>query len=434
MVVTWNPTDKGSSIVLSNGNLTATGIMQTRSVKSTEPKTKGRWYCEIRIDKSNYDYIAIAHSDVNMNAGIISQPSFIGYYYNGNKTVSGVTSAYGSAYTTNDIVGILVDMDDYTVTFYKNGVSQGVAHSGFTNMNDFVVISTSATLSYTGITTANFGATPFLYAPVESSLPSNVFSYDGSQQLSRVDKSLIQDCEGYKAYLKGEEHVPSVNFIPVMVNDTTPAPYVASASSSYGGYTAFNAFNRVFNGTSRWIANTVPPVWCKISLDAPKKAFSYQLSTGEVSQAITSWILQGSNDNNAWTDLDTVTNHTLPIESYEEFKIDVPNEYQHYRIYATATLNNGLASLSGFTLLTEDIPATPDRWEVVSTVTPTQQQFKDKGMDSLGILNRKVTTLVPKTMSDKSQILNGEEGQVFGYSIDLKKYFDIRKISAKGVE
>ncbi|SCY65354.1 SPRY domain-containing protein [Lysinibacillus fusiformis] len=428
MVVAWNPTDKGSTVGLLTGNLSATGILQTRNVKSTDPKTNGRWYCEIKMDGANFTLVGIAPSNANMNANIASTTGFCCYYANGNKIIEGANTAYGASYTTSDIIGIFVDFEDKQITFYKNGISQGVAWSGFSHMNDFVIVTTSGTISNNTNVTANFGAKPFLYAPVESSLPSNVFSYDGSQQLSRVDKSLVQDGEGYKAYVKGKEHMPSVNLIPVMTSDTAPAPYASSASSSYGGYTAFNAFNRVFNGTSRWIANTVPPVWCKISLDAPKKAFSYQLATGEFSQAITSWILQGSNDNNAWTDLDTVTNHTLPIESYEEFKINVPNEYQHYRIYATATLNNGLASLSGFTLLTEDVPATPDMWKTVSTVTPTQQRFKDDGMDSLNVLNRKVTTLAPKAMLDKSETLLGEEGQVFAYSIDLKKYLDIRSI------
>lgn len=434
MVVTWHPTEKGSGVTLSNGNLKASGILQNSSVKSTEVKTSGKWYCEIKINTASFTYIGIAQSNAPMVSNMIFSPNFCGYYINGMKNVEGVGSAYGATYTSGDTIGIYLDMDGRSVTFYKNGVSQGVANTGFTNMTDCVIVATSGTLSASTIVTANFGASPFSFAPDRIALPFGVKSFDGSQTLSPENKSLIHDSEGYKAYLKGASAIPSENIIPVMINETTPAPYVASASSSYSTYTASNAFNRIFNGSSRWIANTPPPVWCKISLDKPRKAHSYQLSTGTATQAITSWILQGSNNNADWTDLDTVTNHTLPIESYEEFKIDVPNEYQHYRIYATATLNNGLASLSGFTLLTEVIPATKDRWELVSNTTPTQQQFKDKGMDSLVNLNRKVTTLEPRIMSDKSEILNGEEGQVFAYSIDLQKYFDIRKITSKGVK
>lgn len=434
MVVTWNPTDKGTGVTLSNGNLRASGIMQNNSVKSSETKISGKWYCEIKIDTVNYTYIGIAQSNAPMTSTMASSPNFCGYYFDGRKTVAGTTSAYGTAYTSGDTIGIYLDMDSRSVTFYKNGVNQGVANTGFTGMTDCVIVATSGTVSSSGIVTANFGATPFLFVPDRTILPFGVKSFDSSQALSPENKSMIQDNEGYKVYTKGSSAIPKENIIPVMINETTPAPYIASASSSYSSYTASNAFNRIFNGSSRWIANTVPPVWCKISLDKPRKAYSYQLSTGTASQAITSWILQGSNNNADWTDLDTVTNHTLPVEKYEEFQIDIPNEYQHYRVYATATLNNGLASLSGFTLLTEEIPATNDKWELISSVTPTQSQFKNKGMDSLDIFNRKVATLDPKNMSDKSEILLGEEGSIFAYSIDLKKYFDIRKIAAKGVK
>ena len=50
-----------------------------------------------------------------------------GYYGSGNK-FNGRTS-YGDSYTTGDTIGIALDLDARTLTFYKNGVSQGVAYS-----------------------------------------------------------------------------------------------------------------------------------------------------------------------------------------------------------------------------------------------------------------------------------------------------------------
>ena len=35
---------------------------------------------------------------------------------------------YGSAITTNDVIGVALDMVDGTVSFYKNGFSWGVAY------------------------------------------------------------------------------------------------------------------------------------------------------------------------------------------------------------------------------------------------------------------------------------------------------------------
>lgn len=432
MVVTWNPTDKGASTVLSNGDLKAIPIYQTSSVKSSLAQSKGKWFCEIKIDALNIQCIGIGKPTLSMTSAITSSTDFYYYYHDGRKSNGGVASAYGSAMAVGDIVGILVDFDIGTLTFYKNGINQGTAFSDIKKLGEFVIIVSSGTLSGTGGVTANFGATPFVYPPDRTILPFGVKSYDGSQVLSYEQKTMIKDNEGYKTLIQGHDFVAGVNVIPKMINDTSPPPFVASASSSYGSYTAFYAFDQVFNGSSRWISNVVPPVWCKISLDAPRKPVRYQLASGHISQQISSWILQGSNDDNIWTDLDIVTDHPLSIDKYDDFTIDNPDYYKHFRVYVNATVNNTIASLSGFTLITEDIPETSTHWELISNTTPTVQQFLEQGMDNLSpLLDRKVTALEPMTMVDKSEILGvNETGKVFSESVDLKKYFDIRNIKA----
>lgn len=428
-MTTWNLTEKGTGITLSNDNLTAAGITQTSSVKSTDPKTSGKWFCEVKIDTVNYNYIGIVPSNTSMTSSLSTSTNLFCYYYDGRKINGGVGVTYASPYTTGDTIGILVDFEDGILIFYKNGVNQGVAYNNIKMLTDFCIVASSGTISSTGKVTANFGATPFLYLPNRESLPSGVRSYDGSQFLSYEQKTLIKDNEGYKTLIEGNDFIAGINVIPKMINDTTPSPFVASASSSYSSYTAFYAFDQVFNGSSRWISNTVPPVWCKISLDVPRKAAKYQLASGYITQQISSWILQGSNDNNVWIDLDTVINHPLSIDKYDDFIIDSPDYYKHYRVYVNATTNNTIASLSGFTLLTEDISATVTHWKLVSTTTPTMQQFLEKGNKSLSVMDRKITTLEPMTMVDKSEILGvGETGKAFSKTIDLKKYFDIRSM------
>lgn len=430
MVVTWNPADKGASTVLSNGDLKATPIYQTSSVKSSLAQSKGKWFCEIKIDALNIQCIGIGKPILSMTSAITSSTDFFYYYHDGRKSNGGVASSYGSAMAVGDIIGILVDFDIGTLTFYKNGINQGVAFSDIKKLGEFVIIASSGTLSGTGGVTANFGATPFVYPPDKTALPSGVKSYDGSQVLSYEQKTMIKDGEGYKTLIQGHDFVAGVNVIPKMINDTSPPPFVASASSSYSSYTAFYAFDQVFNGSSRWISNVAPPVWCKISLDAPRKPVRYQLASGHISQQISSWILQGSNDNDVWTDLDVVTDHPLSIDKYDDFTIDSPDYYKHFRVYVNATTNNTIASLSGFTLITEDIPEVATHWELVSATTPTAQQFLNKGISSLSVLDRKVTILEPQAMLNKSEILNGINGKVFGLDVNLEKYFDIRNVKA----
>ena len=52
----------------------------------------------------------------------------VGYFNdNGNLQQPGVSVAYGDPYTTGDIIGVAFDLDVGEITFFKNGVSQGVA-------------------------------------------------------------------------------------------------------------------------------------------------------------------------------------------------------------------------------------------------------------------------------------------------------------------
>tara|TARA_R110002124_G_scaffold282493_1_gene457675 strand:+ start:242 stop:1579 length:1338 start_codon:yes stop_codon:yes gene_type:complete len=43
----------------------------------------------------------------------------------GDKFVNNNNTTFGSTYTTGDIIGVAADIDNNTITFYKNGVSQG---------------------------------------------------------------------------------------------------------------------------------------------------------------------------------------------------------------------------------------------------------------------------------------------------------------------
>lgn len=59
------------------------------------------------------------------------------YYNDGAKENNNVGAAYGASYTTGDVIGVVIDRDAGTLTYYKNGVSQGVAYSGISAEVDF---------------------------------------------------------------------------------------------------------------------------------------------------------------------------------------------------------------------------------------------------------------------------------------------------------
>ena len=121
---TLNPL-KESNGFHSEGNLRCFSSDNTyRGFHSTIAQVSSKHYAEIYVELKNYD---TGISILNIDSGIA-------YYYlanTGNKwDTSSSQQSYGATYTTGDIIGIAFDADSGTLTFYKNGVSQGVAFTG----------------------------------------------------------------------------------------------------------------------------------------------------------------------------------------------------------------------------------------------------------------------------------------------------------------
>ncbi|MDP2103795.1 MAG: hypothetical protein Q8K26_02645, partial [Candidatus Gracilibacteria bacterium] len=121
-------------------------------------------------------YTAIGSAD-GVIVGIRSADSIgigtaenVGYYgggvESGKKTINGgISSAYGATWTIHDVIGVALDLDAGTVTFYKNNVSQGiisftVGGKAWTPFNWRTGIGNS-----TNIGTVNFGQKAFTYTP-----------------------------------------------------------------------------------------------------------------------------------------------------------------------------------------------------------------------------------------------------------------------------
>lgn len=155
---TFDPVTKGSTVTLSNGNLSsATGAGDT-SARSTVGVSSGKWYWEFTPTSTN-SLLGIVRSDAGVaNATGFLNPSVAYYSANGNKYVSGTATAYGASFTTTDKIGVALNMDGLTVQFYKNGVAQGSAIA--ISAGTWHAACGNSSTSYT----ANFGATAFSYA------------------------------------------------------------------------------------------------------------------------------------------------------------------------------------------------------------------------------------------------------------------------------
>ena len=158
----------GLSESISDGNLVADNNSGSyRTTRSTFYLKTGKWYWEVTIvnagGSSGSGLVGVAGKDYVGGSG-----SRRAYSSNGQKYI-GSGSSYGATWTTNDVIGVALDLDIGTLTFYKNNVSQGVA---FTDMlttiaddydNDGWTPIINGYNNYKA--SINFGQQPFTYTP-----------------------------------------------------------------------------------------------------------------------------------------------------------------------------------------------------------------------------------------------------------------------------
>ena len=122
--------------VYSEGNLIMTPGGNTGNWQigfSSIAVSAGKWYVETKMIGGNY---VNGISETTSNQLSASGPEHfiggftkeIGYYsQSGNKFVENSQSSYGASYTNGDIIGMALDLDSgtRTITFFKNGASQG---------------------------------------------------------------------------------------------------------------------------------------------------------------------------------------------------------------------------------------------------------------------------------------------------------------------
>ena len=163
---TLNPLkNPGGNGAILNGNLNVSTLSGDGYYSATISISSGKWYAEITPT-----YLGTTGLVGVVNANKVAPTSYpnltaFGWVYqsNGNKANNNSTVSYGASWSANDVIGIALDMDAGTVTFYKNGVSQGQAYSGITGDITFCCYDGSST-NYADFT-CNFGQRPFAYTP-----------------------------------------------------------------------------------------------------------------------------------------------------------------------------------------------------------------------------------------------------------------------------
>ena len=177
---TLNPLQLGANITLSNGNLDGSqpsGGGTNTGVTGTIGLSSGKWYWETKVNtrpSGTYTVIGIASSAWRQASTLsFSDPVWI-YYGAGTKQGNGSEVAYGASYGAGDVIGVAFDADNGTLTFYKNGVSQGTAFTGLTSGPYFPIVGKNeGACAWTW--SCNFGQRPFAYQTPGTNRPAATF-------------------------------------------------------------------------------------------------------------------------------------------------------------------------------------------------------------------------------------------------------------------
>jgi hypothetical protein len=166
-----NQVNQGSAVTVAGANLNFTTGSTTGGLGvGTFAVSSGKWYWEVTAT-STANIFGIVTTATAVSATYVGSTSGgYGYSQNGNKYNNGSGTAYGATYTTNDVIGIALDLDAGTLIFYKNNASQGTAFTGLSG-SYYPAVGTNNTGSFT--CSINFGQRPFSYTPPSGYLALN---------------------------------------------------------------------------------------------------------------------------------------------------------------------------------------------------------------------------------------------------------------------
>jgi hypothetical protein len=137
-----------------------------------------------------------------------------------------------------------------------------------------------------------------------------------------------------------------VRVSPIMTSNTTPAPYVAAASSEYNSdYAAWKAFDGLISPVSNdaWVTGSgtfpggVGNQWISIDLAAPTTVYHFMVRNRNTNNGnAIDFNFQGSNDNANWQNLHTVVGRTDLLANEETvYHLSSPATFRYFRIVLT---------------------------------------------------------------------------------------------------
>jgi hypothetical protein len=186
---------------------------------STIAVSSGKWYWEVTAGTTSGSGNAIGIEPSTQN--LLPATTYVGlsangygyYSFNGNMYHGGASTGYGASWASANVIGVALDMDAGTITFYKNGVSQGQMASGLTGAYQ-AALSVYDSGNYLDI---NFGQRPFTYSNYGTDRPASTFKALCTANLPAVSitkPALHFDVKNHTGIGASDQSVTGVSFKP----------------------------------------------------------------------------------------------------------------------------------------------------------------------------------------------------------------------------
>lgn len=168
---TRNPSDKSANITLSWWNLVMTSSdwgTAWKSARSSIGKSSWKWYWEVTVWATGADFIiGVATTWANINSYLWADAMWRWYYSNSGSSAKVNNDVFDASYPASDwvyingdVISVLLDMDDWTLKFYRNGVDKLTAYSWLTG----TIYAMSSLYLDESTYTTNFWASAFTYS------------------------------------------------------------------------------------------------------------------------------------------------------------------------------------------------------------------------------------------------------------------------------
>jgi hypothetical protein len=401
----WSADLKTSNVTLSNNNMTASVPNLSNAVLGSVGLTSGKWYWEIsNLSGGNLHLIGVSDSGVLTHSDSkFLYPKSTSYYTSGNIYPENIS--YGMSFTTSDVIGVAIDIDNNKIEFFKNGVPQGV-YTG----DDYSQYDAVYPFLTSGSSTRGVGATILTN---EDNL--NYTIPEGYKPYGFQKKILISSSSGNSLSL---EKVEEVNLVPTMTSNTAPKG-IASASSEYSSdYFAWKAFDKIKGSgpASGWASSEgVNTGWLQYEFENPTIINKYKVTSRgtSVGESPKNWTFEGSND--GFVD-DINTLHTVIDETNwsqaetREFSFINFTKYKMYRLNINS--NNGFASY----VVVQELEMFGQNTTLKQLPSKTEQDFINHGMVTTQVINPQEKMAQKQYINNTSATLGN--GKVFEQPVD----------------